>query len=58
MGMFLALHLTGFIYHISQLIRFARVSSHVADFNSETSQTRLSVSQTPLKVFKIILTSL
>ena len=32
MGIFLALHLTGFIYH--KLIRFARVSSHVADFNT------------------------
>ena len=40
--------------YISPLIRFARVSSHVTDlkhlkskFNSENSQTRLSVSETP-----------
>ena len=29
----LALHLTGFTYHIL-FVRFARVSSHVADFNT------------------------
>ena len=39
--------------YTSQLLRFVRVSSHVADFNtrnkfnSETSQSRLSVSQNP-----------
>ena len=44
---------TSYRVYISQLIRFASVSCHVADFNtrnqnfnSETSQTRLSVSQT------------
>ena len=46
--------------YISQLIRFAIVSSHVADFNlnSETSQTRLSISQTPKSFFKILSTPL
>ena len=43
---------TSYGVYISQLIRFARVSSHVTDFNtrkkinSEPFQTRLSVSQT------------
>ena len=38
---------TSYGVYISQLIRFARVSSHVAvfNFNSETSKTRLSLSQ-------------
>ena len=43
---------TSNVVHISQLIRFARVSSHVADFNVhnkkfnfQTSPTGLSVSQ-------------
>ena len=40
-----------FSSYISQLIRFARVSGYVSDFNtrnlnSESSRTRLSVSQT------------
>ena len=45
--------LSSYGVYISQLIRFARVSSHGAaltleiKFNSETSQTRLSVSKTP-----------
>ena len=36
---------TSYGVYISQLIRFARASSHVADFNthSDTSETRLSV---------------
>ena len=44
-------HSTSYGVYISQLIRFARVSSHVADcnarnkkFNCQTSPTRLSVS--------------
>ena len=38
---------TSYGVYISQLIRVARVSSHVAvfNFNSETSKTRLSFSQ-------------
>ena len=37
---------TSYGVYISQLIRFARASSHVTDLNvnSETSQTRLSIS--------------
>ena len=33
--------LTSFGVYISQLIRLARVSSHVDDFDSQTSQTRI-----------------
>ena len=49
---------TSYGVYISQLIRFARASSHVTDFNtrnklltSETSLTRLSVSFTSQKLF-------
>ena len=54
-------HSTSYGVYISQLIRFARVSSHVAHFNackkkfnSQTSPTGLSVSQTSKDILQIL----
>ena len=59
MKIFLLLHHTGFIYLylfglLECLVMLPTLTHEIKNFDSETSQLRISVSQTPLNVFKIL----